>query len=158
VRELHGIDTAAKAVEEARVANPSVSYSSYPGGRLPYEDDEFDLSFAICVLHHVNPSSRAAFTSELARVVRPGGVVAIFEHNPLNPLTRVAVNRCEFDRDAVLLGRRRASRELGAAGLEVVERRYVIFLPFAKRWTRPVERGLAWLPLGAQYYVAGRKP
>jgi hypothetical protein len=30
----------------------------------------------------------------LVRVVRPGGVAAIVEHNPLNPLTRLVVARC----------------------------------------------------------------
>ena len=27
----------------------------------------------------------------MSRVTRPGGIVAIFEHNPWNPLTRKAV-------------------------------------------------------------------
>ena len=39
----------------------------------------------------------------MRRVVRPGGLLCIIEHNPFNPLTRLAVVRCEFDRDAVLL-------------------------------------------------------
>ena len=52
----------------------------------------------------------------MRRVVRPGGLVCVIEHNPLNPLTRsLAVSRCEFDSDAVLLGAS-TTRKLMAAG------------------------------------------
>ena len=53
----------------------------------------------------------------MARVLRPGGIAAIFEHNPLNPLTRRVVSNCVFDEDAVLLRRRRARGLLRQAGL-----------------------------------------
>ena len=45
----------------------------------------------------------AGFVADMVRVTRPGGLVCVIEHNPLNPLTRLAVNRCPFDADAVLL-------------------------------------------------------
>jgi hypothetical protein len=98
------------------------------------------------------------FAAELARVVRPGGLVAVFEHNPFNPLTRWAVQRCEFDRDAVLLSRGRATTVLRRAGLELAERRYIVFLPFGGERMEPLERRLGNLPIGAQYYVAARRP
>ena len=60
-------------------------------------------SIAICVLHHVPMSNRFKLVNEMVRVARPQGIVAIFEHNPLNPLTRHAVNSCELDKDAILL-------------------------------------------------------
>lgn len=156
--ELHGVDMAEEAVERAARRNPSVRYQAYGGGRLPFDDGGFDLAFAICVVHHVPPPERAGFAAELARVVRPGGLVAIFEHNPLNPLTRVAVSRCEFDEDAVLLTRRSADRLLGAAGLRRAEHRYIIFLPFQRRRTAAFERAIARVPAGAQYYVAASAP
>ena len=69
--------------------NPGVDYIHYDGALIPLEDASFDLAFASCVLHHIEPVERARATSELARVLRPGGLVAIYEHNPLNPLTRL---------------------------------------------------------------------
>jgi len=155
--ELHGVDLARAAVERAAATNPGVEYQSYDGTRLPYDDESFDLAFAICVVHHIAVNERLTFATELRRVVRPGGVVALFEHNPCNPLTRIAVSRCDFDEDAILLGRRRASKLLRASGLESVDQRFIVFLPFERRWSAPLERGLKWLPLGAQYYVAARK-
>ena len=62
-------------------------------------------------------------------MTRPGGLVAIFEHNPLNPLTRKAVRDCPFDEDAVLLSRGEARRRLAEAGLAEVEAPFIIFFP-----------------------------
>ena len=154
---LHGIDVADDAVAEAADRNPTVSYSSYGGGVLPFEDASFDLAFSVCVLHHVERRDRAAFTAEMARVVRPGGIVAVFEHNPFNPLTRVAVSRCEFDEGVELLRRADAARLLTDSGLEPVESRYILFLPMDAKWTFTLERAFGWLPLGAQHYVVAKR-
>ena len=90
-------------------------------------------------------------------MTRPGGVLAVIEHNPLNPLTRLAVSRCEFDDDAVLLGRRRTERLLRAARLELhPPSRYIAFFPWRNALLAKTERALRRIPLGAQYVVTGR--
>ncbi len=156
---LHGADIAAESVARAAEEHPWVNYRTYDAGEpVPFAEESFDLAFTICVLHHVPPSEREEFAAEMTRVVRPGGVVAIFEHNPLNPLTRKAVNSCPFDADAVLASRRETKRLLSGAGLEVVESPYIVFFPREGERLRAIERRLGWLPLGAQYYVAARKP
>ena len=155
--ELHGVDTAEAAVRRAAERNPSARYQAYDGGRLPFSEASFDVAFAICVVHHVPPPDRPRFASELRRVVRPGGLAVVFEHNPLNPLTRLAVSRCEFDEDAVLLARATTSRLLEDAGLRRLARRYIVFFPFERPGSRAVERLLWWLPAGAQYYVAAAR-
>ena len=53
VDELHGVDVSEDSIDVARRDNVGVSYKSYQGGSLPYEDDSFDCAYAICVLHHV---------------------------------------------------------------------------------------------------------
>ncbi|MGH8976916.1 MAG: class I SAM-dependent methyltransferase [Acidimicrobiia bacterium] len=156
VGALHGVDVASEAVARAAARNPTVSYRAYDGDTLPYEDQAFDVAFSICVVHHVEPPHRARFFREMRRVVRPGGLAAIFEHNPYNPLTRVAVSRCPFDEDAVLLSRRTCKRLLRGAGLAPVEAKYIVFLPFDRDIVPRIERGISWLPLGAQHYVAAR--
>jgi SAM-dependent methyltransferase len=156
--ELHGVDVAPAAVEVAAERNSSVAYTSYNGAHLPYDDGAFDLVFAICVLHHVLPPLRPAFTAELARVAAPKGLVVLIEHNPWNPLTRLAVARCSFDDDAVLVRRGRADALLRRAGLDMVEWRYFLFLPWSVPGAGRIESALRWLPLGAQYLIASRKP
>jgi SAM-dependent methyltransferase len=144
-------------LEEASRANPWAHYRHYDGRHLPFEDGSFDLSFAICVLHHVEPLDRGAFAVEMARILRPEALAVVFEHNPYNPLTRKAVNRCDFDRGVILLSRRQATKVLQTGGLDVVDAEYIIFSPWKHEVLRRAERGLRWLPLGAQYVVAATK-
>jgi ubiquinone/menaquinone biosynthesis C-methylase UbiE len=157
VRELHGIDISPESVERARASNPCVRYTSFDGRAFPLADASIDLAFAICVLHHVPLEQRATFAAEMRRVVRPGGVAVIFEHNPFNPVTRVAVSRCELDRDAILARQGETAQLLTRAGLRIERRSYIIFTP-STRWSTRIDRFLGWLPAGAQYYVAARRP
>lgn len=156
---LAGVDVAPKMVETARRSNPWAEYRDYAeGDRIPFDDGSFDVCFAVCVFHHVARDQRAPLVEEMKRVCRPGGLIALFEHNPLNPLTRHAVRDCEFDRDAELLTRREASRLLGGAGLSAPRGRYILFFPRTSPLLRWIERRLGWLPLGAQYAVFAQRP
>lgn len=144
-------------LERAAVTNPGAEYRLYDGHRLPLDDGSVDVAFAICVVHHVPVPQWGAFAAEMARVLRPGGIAAVFEHNPLNPLTRRVVSNCVFDEDAVLLRGRRTVGLLRGAGLEPCEHRYIAFLPFGGRAAAGVERALGRVPLGAQYYASAIK-
>ena len=44
------------------------------------------------------------------------------------------------------------------AGLKIVEKNYITFIPFQMRGVEQIERRLGWLPLGAQYIVAPLRP
>jgi SAM-dependent methyltransferase len=156
-QKLCGVDIAAAAIHEAKRNLPDVQFLVYDGSALPFRDGGFEIAFAVCVLHHVPPAAWERFLAEMFRVVKPGGVVVLFEHNPLNPLTRLVVSRCELDRDAVLLRAKTAQRLLRGAGLKSIERRYILFFPWRTWALRLLERALAWLPLGAQYCILGKK-
>jgi len=152
---LCGTDLSATCIERARADNPGNEYRVCDGEELPYGAASFDCVLAVCVMHHVPPGDRVAFLREMRRVARPSGLVGIIEHNPFNPLTRLAVARCEFDRDAVLLRAARLQSLMTDAGLRNVRTRHFIFLPSAVSFARRIERTLAWLPLGAQYMTVG---
>jgi SAM-dependent methyltransferase len=155
---LVGVDLSEPMIAAARRRNPEVQYQVGDGARLPFDDGPFDVTFTACVLHHVPLAERGAFVRELGRVTRPGGLVLVFEHNPLNPLTRLAVHRCAFDEDAILLGLRETRQLLSAADLSLTEQRYILFFPWRAKLLARVERGLARVPAGAQYYLAARCP
>ncbi|MFO1185758.1 MAG: methyltransferase domain-containing protein [Bauldia sp.] len=148
---LAGTDLSAEALARARADNPAVDYRTGSDGALPFADAAFDVTLAVCVAHHVPPADRPAFIAEMVRVTRPRGLVVLIEHNPWNPLTRLAVARCPFDADAVLLAAAEARRLLHRAGLGEVESRHFLLFPTAARIAEAVERRLARLPLGAQY-------
>jgi len=107
------------------------------------------------VLHHIPLTERAGFVGEMARVTRPGGMAFILEHNPLNPVTRYIVSRCAFDVDAVLVSRSAAVRLLQRAGLRPGGSSYIGFWPKPSAFGESLERGMGWLPIGAQYYAWG---
>jgi SAM-dependent methyltransferase len=155
-KEMHGVDITEGVIETASRTNPSVSYQVYDGSTLPFDDGHFDLTFAMGVLHHVPPPSWESLVGEMARVTRREGMVMIFEHNPLNPLTRRAVDRCEFDADATLLRMRTTIGLVRRQRMTVSDRRYIVFFPFGGARVAALERALARLPLGAQYIVAAR--
>jgi SAM-dependent methyltransferase len=153
VESLAGVDVSAGMIERARTANPEADYRVYDGARVPFDDAAFDVSFAACVLHHVDLPDRRPLVEEMGRVTRRDGIVAVFEHNPLNPLTRRVVRNCAFDEGVVLIGETELVRLFRAAGLEVADREYLLFFPWR---ADALERRLTRLPLGAQYVVAGQ--
>lgn len=129
----------------------------FDGKHVPYESGVFDVAFAACVFHHIEHHEHPRLLSELLRVLRPGGIGVLFEHNPFNPLTIRAVNNCPFDENAVLIKATTLSKTMRQAGFRDVEHQYRIFFPAMLRRLRVLEPYLCWLPLGAQYYVTGRK-
>lgn len=155
---IEGVDVSEGVLEAARARHPELTYRQYDGHNLPYDAPCFDVAFAICVVHHVPPLQWQSFIAELGRVVRSGGLLVVMEHNPFNPLTRLAVARCAFDDDAVLVRRRGVERLVRNAGLEVRDSRYIEFLPWDHRLLRRAERVLTELPFGAQYAVAATQP
>lgn len=155
VRTISGVDISPNSIATAHKRNPWVDYRSYDGRRLPFADAVFDVTIAICVLHHVPPPQWPEFVSELRRVVKPGGLAVVFEHNPYNILTRYAVSSCAFDKDAVLLPARKTKQLLHMAGFHSAEVHYILTIPAANQSLRKLDALLGYLPLGAQYYAVG---
>lgn len=152
-----GIDVDPLVTEEARRLLPHARFLTYEGDILPMDRSTYDVAVAVNVLHHIPVTKRDLAMSELARVLRPGGLCTIAEHNPLNPLTRWVVSRCAFDFDAVLLAPHESAALLESVGLAVVDRRYVVFTPADGARAVRVEERLGRVPFGAQYMVSGRQ-
>jgi SAM-dependent methyltransferase len=119
---------------------------------IPFDSQAFDLVTAVCVYHHVLPADRVDLTVEVKRVMKPGGIFVMIEHNPINPITRLVVSRVPLDRDAQLLSARAAASVSLAAGLKPSLTEYFLYFPKAiyEKLGR-VEDMLSWLPLGGQY-------
>ena len=132
-------------------------YTWMPEGKLPLADASVDGAFACCVFHHIPHELHQQSLTEIRRVLKPGGLLMIYEHNPYNPLTVRAVRTCPFDENAVLMTAAALKRSADSAGLGTYRRDYRVFFPAALAWLRPLENLLRWLPLGAQYFVALRK-
>ena len=152
---LLGLDVSARSLEIARRRHPGEQLALFDGERIPLEDGSVDLAYAMCVFHHIPAHQHPAVLRELHRVLRPGGRLFVFEHNPLNPLTVRVVNDCPFDENAVLIRAGVLRRRLAGAGFARASTHFRVFFPRALRALRPLEPWLGWLPLGGQYFACG---
>ena len=155
-----GLDTSKASVEQALDRNiAGATFSQYDGFNITSPDSSFDVVLLACVMHHIAPENHERFLTEVRRVMKPGGRLYIFEHNPFNPVTRSIVNSCPFDEDAVLLSSRLTRRLLDTARFGEVKVRYTIFFPRHRLFNAflRLERLLSWLPLGGQYYARAVK-
>ena len=127
--------------------------------KLPFPDDHFDFVTASGVFHHVPPQNRRALAKEVNRVLKPEGVLAIIEHNPINPVTRLIVKRSPVDAGAVLIGASEARRLLLSAGFQVNGVYYFLYAPgnIYDHGGRTIEKILAKLPMGGQYAIFSLK-
>lgn len=157
--ELVGVDLAAPMIEHARSKNlQRTSFAAADAAHTGLPSGSFDAAFATALFHHVPPEARHDIVREMARLVRPSGLLIVFEHNPRNPITRRMVRCTPIDADASLVERREFLDLFGQAGLELVEQRYLVFFPRALGVFSLAEPFLGWCPAGGQYMVAARKP
>jgi 2-polyprenyl-3-methyl-5-hydroxy-6-metoxy-1,4-benzoquinol methylase len=152
--EIHASDISEASLARVRQHFPDITV--IPDAELGAE--QYDLILVITVIHHVAPDLRPALFKRLESMLRPGGRIWIFEHNPYNPVTQRMVATCPFDKDAVLISAGTLSKLiLETTSLSVSRRSYTLFFPQALASLRPVEPFLGWLPLGGQYYVVAQR-
>jgi SAM-dependent methyltransferase len=151
-----GCDPSMEMISQAasfrKVHQPSLS-------ELPFDDGSVDFVTAVCVYHHVHGADRMSLSREMRRVLAPGGLCCVVEHNPLNPITRAIVRRCPVDLDAELLRATETSKLLLRAGFEATTVNYFLYFP-ERMFDRVgrVERILSKIPFGGQYAVLARNP
>jgi SAM-dependent methyltransferase len=118
----------------------------------------FDIVLACCVFHHIQRSERNEVFSALKDILKPGGRLISFEHNPRNPLTRFVISRTPIDRNAILLDAMECQEQVAGAGLRVLRTEHILFLPPRLRALAGLEHRLRSVPFGGQYVVVGERP
>lgn len=157
--ELHGYDISSESIAVAKQRSlTNAVFEAYDGQRIPQVSNSYDVVLVANVLHHIQGwEAISLFLQECFRVLKPGGKLFVFEHNPLNPVTRKIVRDCIFDRDATLIHNRDLRCSLRRIGFNV-KTKYIIFFPGSLRALRWIEDFLGWLPLGGQYIALATKP
>jgi ubiquinone/menaquinone biosynthesis C-methylase UbiE len=156
--EVVCLDVSRKSLAFAKERFPEMaSYVHFDGITIPFADNTFDIVLAACVFHHIDHGNHLQLLCEIRRVLKTGGRVFVFEHNPLNPLTLQVINTCPYDENAHLILGHKMRRNFRRSGLEQVKVRYRLFFPRLLASLRWLEKYLTWLPLGAQYYTLGTK-
>lgn len=122
--------------------------------KIPFDSATFDFATAVCVFHHVQPAARAALVKEMRRVMKPTGTLAIIEHNPYNPITRLIVSRTPIDADAILLPPQETRDLFRSCDLKIDHQSYFLYFPESLYSSlRLLEAMLTKIPLGGQYAV-----
>ncbi|CAN7422801.1 class I SAM-dependent methyltransferase [Phenylobacterium sp. LjRoot219] len=156
--EITGVDVSEKSLSVARARFPGAAeFVAYdPGAAPPGPADGYDLIFSACVFHHIEADEHVAIFRRLRERLAAGGVMTIFEHNPVNPVSRYIVATCPFDENAVLIPAGELAKRQQAAGFRRVDVAYTGFFPGPLRALRPLEPLMAKIPVGAQYYTLAR--
>lgn len=153
--EVSGCDPSPRMLEAGGMAAAGIPIRvQRENGKIPFEDAQFDFVSAVCVYHHVPPPLRDSLTAEVRRVLKPGGVFAVIEHNPWNPVTRLIVSRTPVDAGAILLQSSETRELLRRQNFAVDDSRYFLYFPESiYGQLKRLESALRWLPLGGQYVV-----
>ena len=157
---LKGIDVSGESIKEAHQKNIEAAvFKVYDGTHIPERDNSIDVVFIAGVLHHVAYELHLKMMQEVHRVLKLGGRLYLFEHNPLNPVTKYLVNTCVFDKDAKLLRSGYCTSILKTARLSIKKMDFIIFFPRKGILSKFIflEKYLRWLPLGGQYFVRATK-
>lgn len=158
--DYFGLDASKESISVAKGRKlTDARFSHFDGLNIPFAEAKFDIVFIACVLHHIDSLEHENILNEVKRVLKPGGRLYIFEHNPLNPVTRRIVANCPFDADAVLLSSSYTRNILKRLNFQDVKISYTIFFPRHRIFAAilKLERYLKRLPIGGQYYARSVK-
>lgn len=150
-------DVSSRSIEIARERFPGNEAYALIDDMIPLPDESQDITFSACVFHHIPHEQHVHWLSELLRITRPGGILAIYEHNPLNPLTVKAVNTCPLDVNAKLIRAGIMRQRALEGGWDIANVRYTLFFPAALASLRSMEKHLSWCAFGAQYQMLAQK-
>lgn len=80
---FYGLDYSYACIEFAKVQyqKQGVKFVQYAGAELPYPDASFDYIVSSHVMEHIREDSQPLYLSEIARVLRQGGVAVVGEPN-----------------------------------------------------------------------------
>lgn len=155
--DLYCGDVSERSIEIAQTRFPGKEKYTIVDREIHLPAHSQDIVFSACVFHHIPHEDHWHWLAELRRVTRPGGVLVIYEHNPLNPLTVHAVNKCPLDLNARLIRGGSLRKRAMMSGWMDARVAYKVFFPSALRVLRPLEPHMGWMGLGAQYRMTARK-
>jgi SAM-dependent methyltransferase len=151
-----GLDTSEESLAVAREAAGSWPVQlATPAQYLPQQD--LDLVFCNGVFHHIPAVEQRAVMNYVYRCLRPGGIFAMWENNPWNPIHAFAMKHSEIDENAIPLSPPESRRLVASERFRVIRTDYLFFSPGYFTWLHPLEKWLIKVPLGAQYQILALK-
>lgn len=167
--DMAGVDPSAGMLEILSRRAPGVRAQVGSGTELPFDDASFDLVMSVAVMHHVaDPVAVRQVLGEMVRVVRPGGRVLHWDHNPRNPYWGRLMAKVPQDTgEERLVGEQEVRSGLHAAGAQILLSTQLGLVPdfvparamgIAARAESLVERTPLVRRLGAHNVILATKP
>ena len=160
---ITGIDTSDFSINSCKKLN--IVNSFFYSLDLSKDDnltEKYDLIFAACVFHHIEPKKREKVLKKLISALNKNGKLYIFEHNPFNPVTSLIFKKSEIDKGCYMMSPfqlKRMFKKLNMKGTKIHSEKYVIFMPridfFEKIFF--IEKYFEKIPIGCQYYTVIEK-
>jgi trans-aconitate methyltransferase len=149
-----GVDSSSGMIKEA--LNKYSDYGEfYEAHSSEWKKQPYDIIFSSGTFHHISHDKHEGILKELSSMLTSPGKIFIWEHNPINPMTRKLVNDCALDQDAILVNPKKMKDMLCRVQLSSVKIIYTTFFPKFLSFLKPFESRLEWFPMGAQYIATG---
>jgi SAM-dependent methyltransferase len=151
---IFGFDVSSKSIKLAKekIKSGKNIYASHIEKTIFSSKPTYDIIFSSCVFHHIDSSEHTHWLKQLYSNLKPGGILLIYEHNPINPLTQFIFRTDEADKEGSMISSRRLKMILMEAGFINIFTRYRVYFPSFLTSLIRFEDYLKVLPLGAQYY------
>jgi SAM-dependent methyltransferase len=158
--KIHAVDVSQESINIAKERNKhfnNITFIKFDDvDELPLEN-KFNIIFVANVFHHVPETLHLHILKRLHSFLATGGKIYIFEHNPINPLTKKAFKDCEFDVGCTMIPSKELKQLCKKALFQKISINYVLFFPKILSFLSRFEKYMTLIPIGAQYYIKGEK-
>lgn len=145
--ESIGVDESFGMAKECREHN-RIPCAHGDSARLPFKSNSVDAALCIATMHHVVGSTEVARTlGEMLRIVKPGGWILVWDHNPLNPYWPIFMKRLPQDQEETrLIPLKEFVSTLKASNVSKIEAKRLGLVPdFTPSWLLWFFQALEWM-------------
>lgn len=140
--EIIGLDSAREQIEQAkRLELKNCTFDLGSSTSLPYNESSFDAVLIVNMMHHINPGEHIKTLNEAFRVMKEGGTLLIYEHNPFHPLVYMRFYYCsKIDRGAHMINPFLMKKNLMDSGIVDVKVRWMVSEAFGEYLVSGIKR------------------
>jgi SAM-dependent methyltransferase/putative flippase GtrA len=159
--KIYGSDVSQKSLQIAqeRSINDTTFFKIDTPSQLK-QLDGVDCIFITNVFHHIPFDEHDIWIEGLYKIIRNGGKLIMFEHNPLNP---IVYYKCYNEFHGIekwgeqMLHSRYTKKMFKKALFKNSYLHYTLFFLKRSSLVDNIEKYLRFVPFGAQYYIVGEK-
>ncbi len=154
ISQVFGIDPSYQSINIAQKNAPDCIFYASEDVLTLFKNEMFDIIYCAGVFHHIPFDQHDYYIQNLYQILKPGGILVLFELNPLNPGTQYIFNGHPMEKNATMLTPWYAKKITKLFYKETV---FYCFFPKFLNFLRPIEKWLSKLPFGGLYGTISQK-